>query len=180
MDTDTHTRVCAFSWSGIPSVATAVAPAASVDEPPPTSVTTPPTSLTVDVWTAPVSPNRLMAEHWQSRHHRRQRERKAVAKALSGKRRPLGPWCVTLTRIGAAFWDDDNWATSAKAYRDEVTRWIGLKNDRDPRIVWAYDQAKARIAITQLVKGRVRKTFRTWCRISIETRNVESLEACHV
>jgi ribosomal protein L18 len=121
-----------------------------------------------------------MAEHWQSRHHRRARERKAVAKALTGKRRPRLPVVVTLTRIGAAFWDDDNWATSAKAFRDEVTKWIGVKNDRDPRIVWAYDQAKARIPITQVVKGRVKKTFRTWCRISIETRNVESVEACHV
>jgi predicted Fe-S protein YdhL (DUF1289 family) len=127
-----------------------------------------PRAVVLDVDVAPQSINKLVSEHWQSRGHRRQRERRAVARALEGKRRPLGPWRVTFTRIGSSTLDSDNLAIACKSLRDEVCDWLGV-DDRDSDAVrFEYEQRKARIKCLRLQRdGRQKPGFRCWARIEI-------------
>ncbi len=102
-----------------------------------------PRAIVLDVDAPPQSINKLVSEHWQSRGHRRERERRAVARALEGKPQPSPPWCVTFTRIGSHTLDSDNLAISFKAYRDEICDWLGV-DDRDSDTVrFEYEQRKA-------------------------------------
>jgi predicted Fe-S protein YdhL (DUF1289 family) len=127
-----------------------------------------PRAIAFDVDAAPVSLNKLVSEHWQSRGHRRQRERRAVARGLEGKRRPLGPWLVTFTRIGSSILDSDNLSIAFKSFRDEVCDWLGV-DDRDSDAVrFEYEQRKARIKVLRLQRdGRQKPGFRCWARIEI-------------
>ena len=47
---------------------------------------------------------------------------------------------VLLTRVAPRDLDDDNLRQSLKAVRDFVAEWLGLSNDRDPRVRWEYAQ----------------------------------------
>lgn len=49
-------------------------------------------------------------------------------------------WHVVVTLTHGAPWelDDDNLRTAFKACRDEVTRLLGLKTDREVRLSWIY------------------------------------------
>jgi hypothetical protein len=129
---------------------------------------------------APISPNRLLNEHWQSRAHRRSRERKAVGAALSGKVPPPGPWVVTLTRVGAGEADSDNLWASMKGFRDQVAAFLGCDDSRRAPIVWEYRQRKARELAKPYKNGLGRlvqpKTkFRVWCEVTIATDSGSTL-----
>ena len=48
-------------------------------------------------------------------------------------------WCIALTRVSPGTLDDDNLRSSMKAVRDGIADAFGW-DDRDPRLVWEYDQ----------------------------------------
>jgi hypothetical protein len=48
---------------------------------------------------------------------------------------------VLLIRIAPRPLDDDNLRQSLKHPRDSLALWLGLPNDRDPRVRWLYGQA---------------------------------------
>jgi hypothetical protein len=64
------------------------------------------------------------------------------------------PCCaITLTRISPLALDDDNLRTALKAVRDELAEGVlGMPNDRDPRVVWIYGQAKPATPRTYAVR----------------------------
>ena len=63
---------------------------------------------------------------WRGRAARVKRERRIVALVL-GARRPVAfPVRVTVVRIAPRALDSDGLASSAKAVRDEVARWLGV------------------------------------------------------
>lgn len=49
---------------------------------------------------------------------------------------------VTMVRIAPRVLDDDNLQGACKPVRDEIARWLGLRDDRDVRIVWCCDQRR--------------------------------------
>lgn len=49
---------------------------------------------------------------------------------------------VTMLRVAPRSLDSDNLPPSMKSIRDELAACLGL-DDRDPRIVWAYEQRRA-------------------------------------
>jgi hypothetical protein len=67
------------------------------------------------------------------------RQLRAVPRVVNGQ---PNRYEVKFVRISAGELDDDNLRGALKAIRDEVAEWIGL-DDRDPLIVWKYDQEKA-------------------------------------
>ena len=88
----------------------------------------------------PGTPN--FREHWAAKHRRVAKERRDVAICLCTVDRPSLPLVVTFVRQGPRTLDDDNAVASMKAARDEVARWLGLKNDSDPRVTWKVEQEK--------------------------------------
>lgn len=55
------------------------------------------------------------------------------------------PLHITFTRYApSGGFDDDNLPPAFKNVRDETAKWLGLPNDRDPRVAWAYDQIDTR------------------------------------
>lgn len=78
--------------------------------------------------------------HWSVIAKRRRDERQVAALFMARHRPPSLPCRVTLIRIAPKRLDDDNLRQAFKAIRDEVTRWLGLTNDNDPRLLWRYQQ----------------------------------------
>jgi hypothetical protein len=84
-------------------------------------------------------------ECWQARARRVKKERKAVAWALVGHRRPEFPCRVLLTRLAPSQGlDDDNLRGALKGARDEVAKWLGV-DDRHSHLV-SYQYAQCRSA----------------------------------
>jgi len=80
---------------------------------------------------------------WQARFFGRTKpQRSATVLMLRPKlgKRISFPVRVTLTRIAPRALDDDNLRTALKSVRDGVADALGLKNDRDPRVAWDYQQ----------------------------------------
>lgn len=64
--------------------------------------------------------------NWRARASEVKRQRRIVALVL-GARRPVAfPVRVTVVRIAPRALDSDGLASSAKAVRDEVARWLGV------------------------------------------------------
>lgn len=93
--------------------------------------------------------------HWRARQRRAKSQREAVYvvalaekllyRSAAGCRLPVDlPAVVTLTRIAPLALDCDNLPSSMKHCRDELAAMIGLPNDRDPRVKWAYAQEKCK------------------------------------
>lgn len=81
--------------------------------------------------------------HWSVKNRRVRRDREATALMLTQvAKRPELPLVVTMVREAPRMLDDDNNVASFKAVRDEITKWLGLPNDRDPRVTWRYEQQK--------------------------------------
>lgn len=73
----------------------------------------------------------LAGPGWRVQHHLR-RQLQAGAKLV-----------VTLERRSRGLLDSgDNLPASMKGVRDQIAEWLGV-DDRDPRVGWAYDQARA-------------------------------------
>lgn len=98
-------------------------------------------------------------EHWRARHGRAKAQRGAVAKVLpwhlraagwdpcwDGHLLPPGGVLVTLTRLapGNGLDPHDNLPGSMKHIVDEITKQLGLKDDRSPMVTWAYDQRRTK------------------------------------
>ena len=97
-----------------------------------------------------------MHEHWRNRQkrvkqqrwitHRRFNEARARAGFVCAPRCwPVG-WLVTLTRVApsAGLDSHDNLRGAMKHIVDQIAQELGLPNDRDPRIEWAYAQRKGK------------------------------------
>lgn len=82
-------------------------------------------------------------EAWQVRHRRVGKERRTVAMALLGQRKPAIPCTVLLTRVARSNGlDDDNLTAALKGVRDQVAEWLGV-DDRD-RMTVRYRYAQRR------------------------------------
>ena len=85
--------------------------------------------------------------HWSKRYSKTRKERQAtqIALLVAGARKPPLPAKVELCRLAPRALDDDNLRGALKAIRDELADWLGLPNDRDPRVSWHYSQAKGKV-----------------------------------
>lgn len=100
-------------------------------------------------------------ESWKATARIKDKQRTMVANALwveqvvKGHGLPALPVIVTFTRIAPRPLDDDNLSNAFKHVRDEVACWLGLPqrrqslgqkwgvaDDRDPRVIWMYDQMR--------------------------------------
>lgn len=80
-------------------------------------------------------------------------EKKAMCMVLGANVRPPLPCTVVLTRVAPSNGlDTDNLAGALKGCRDAVAHWLGV-DDRDPRIVWAYDQRRGPWAVEVVIHG---------------------------
>jgi len=94
------------------------------------------------------APIRLMSsanlrEHWATKARRVARERRELELFVPFHPFPL-PCVVTLTRIAPRPLDDDNLVSCFKGCRDSLAVRLGVPDDRDPRVVWKYDQRRGR------------------------------------
>jgi len=76
---------------------------------------------------------------WKAKASKVRRER-ALTSWVLGPRHPVAfPVRVTVVRIAPRALDSDGLASSAKAVRDEVARWLGVDDgvaERDGRVEW--------------------------------------------
>jgi hypothetical protein len=61
---------------------------------------------------------------------------------------------ILLVRVAPRRLDSDNNVAAFKHVRDGVTDALGLKDDDDPRLTWAYDQEKGATCIRIVVTGK--------------------------
>ncbi len=90
-------------------------------------------------------------QHWHQRKERAAMHRQMVAKYWAwniGTEEIEYPVAITIMRISPGTLDDDNLSGGLKSIRDGVTDCLmktpadpPIKDDRDPRVVWVYDQA---------------------------------------
>lgn len=86
-------------------------------------------------------------EHWAKKAKRTSNQRIQTATILKAFRveRPELPCSVLIRRVAPRDLDrGDNLPGSQKGIRDQIADWLGLPNDRDPRVTWEYDQRKDR------------------------------------
>lgn len=87
---------------------------------------------------------------WRPKAKRVRNEREVTHLAFKSARVkqqvPALPLVVWLTRVSPGELDSDNLPPSMKAIRDQLADELGLPNDRDPRVTWAYDQHRGREA----------------------------------
>ena len=86
-------------------------------------------------------------EHWRITHKRSKEQRSLVALAMVSITRQwdgVTPLVVTVMRIAPSNGLDphDALPASQKQVVDGVADALGLKNDRDPRVTWAYEQTR--------------------------------------
>jgi len=84
-----------------------------------------------------------LREHWAVKAKRSAAQRGAARLACNGVR-PAFPVTIKLVRVSPRPLDDDNLRSAFKAIRDGVTDAVGLKDDRDPRLSWEYEQRRGR------------------------------------
>lgn len=97
-----------------------------------------------------------MREHYRVKAARVKAERWATKLALCGWTPPplanvkldaCPLLTVRMTRhANSAGLDDDNLRSALKHVRDQVAAWLGI-DDRDPRVAWAYGQARGNFAV---------------------------------
>lgn len=87
-----------------------------------------------------------MSEHWAAKGRRvkEQRAYAMIAAKAFGAGRMDPPWHVTITRVAPRPLDSDNMQAAAKATRDGIADALGLRDDSDPRISWAYRQERGK------------------------------------
>lgn len=86
-----------------------------------------------------------LREHWRKKAKRTQEHRSLAYWSLvaASNPPPALPVVVTMTRIAPRELDDDNLRSALKAVRDGIADYFHV-DDRDPRIVWRYEQAKGK------------------------------------
>ena len=90
------------------------------------------------------SRSNLERSHW-TRHKLVTEQRALVSLFLNrsvGGSTLTGELSVLLVRVSPRPLDDDNLRGACKAPRDEIAEWLGLPDDRDPRVSWLYDQRR--------------------------------------
>lgn len=102
-------------------------------------------------------PSRANARgHWRRRHQLSKQQRATTTLALlKFEHRPQLPATVRLVRVAPRVLDDDNLRGALKSVRDAVADWLGLPNDRDPRVLWLYGQARDEKARARYVAARI-------------------------
>lgn len=69
-------------------------------------------------------------------------QHRAMALWFAQVSKPELPVTVQLVRVSPRELDQDNLRGALKATVDFLAAWLGLPNDRDPRVRWLYGQAK--------------------------------------
>lgn len=88
-------------------------------------------------------------ELWQVRSSRVKKERKLVAWALVGQKRPPIPCSVRLTRVApSAGVDDDNLSGALKAIRDQIAEWLGVDDRHRNQVRYVYAQKRGPWSVT--------------------------------
>jgi hypothetical protein len=86
-----------------------------------------------------------LREHKGAKMSRVKHQRRTVATGLHFQFGPVQmvmlPLDVLLVRVAPRPLDDDNLSGALKGCRDQIADWLGLKDDRDPRVRWLYGQA---------------------------------------
>lgn len=93
------------------------------------------------------SPN--TREHWTATHRRRKKEKMIVRSYLKTILKPKLPVEISIVRIAARRYDDDNMIAGCKTIRDTIADWLlpGMqmgRADDDERLVFTYDQRKGK------------------------------------
>lgn len=109
------------------------------------------------------SPQNGSHGHWAARAASKRRQRQEASWRCCG---PLAEYRmaldkgylasvhVLLVRVAPRRLDSDNNVAAFKHVRDGVTDALGLKDDDDPRLTWAYDQEKGATCIRIVVTGK--------------------------
>lgn len=88
-------------------------------------------------------------ELWQVRSSRVKKERKAVAWALVGQKRPPVPCSVLLTRVAPSGGvDDDNLPGALKGVRDQIAEWLGIDDRHRNQVRYVYAQKRGPWGVT--------------------------------
>jgi hypothetical protein len=97
-------------------------------------------NCTVQVRTQSEQNNR---QHWRPVSKRAKQQRGVTVMVLRGmmRPRPQAPCVVLLRRVAPGELDDDNLQGALKHVRDGVADVLGI-DDRDPRVLWKYDQRR--------------------------------------
>lgn len=98
--------------------------------------------------------------HWRVQAAIRKRQR-GETRLLMGSLTVAFPVVINLTRISPRELDDDNLRPALKSIRDGITDALGLKDDRDKRLTWTYDQRRGKpkeyaveVAITETAEAK--------------------------
>lgn len=86
-------------------------------------------------------------DHWAARARKRATIRQVTTLAVRARARDVTlPVVVTLTRIAnsAGLDPHDGLPASLKPVCDAVTDALGLKDDRDPRLTWRFEQRRGK------------------------------------
>lgn len=87
-----------------------------------------------------------LREHW-ARKAGRAKSQRTTAKLAMGKVVFGGRLAVLVTRLAPRELDGDNLQRALKAVVDGLADALGLSNDRDPSVVWVYNQARGSPAV---------------------------------
>lgn len=81
--------------------------------------------------------------HWSGRSRLVKKQRKALRGALLFHTAPAqGPLTIRLTRVAPRVLDKkDNNPIAMKAVRDQISEWLGYKDDDHPDLRWFYARA---------------------------------------
>lgn len=91
--------------------------------------------------------------HWAQRHRAvaKMRQDVGLVAQAAGLRPIKGSVRVTLTRVAPRQLDGhDNLRSAFKAAVDSLAQVMGLKSDRDPRVVWEYAQERGKPAAVRV------------------------------
>jgi hypothetical protein len=102
--------------------------------------------MTFNVQTKTTNPLNGSWGHWRVKAKQRKDQRAAVRNATAFLAPWAGSWPVEINLVRVApsnGLDDDSLPASMKSIRDEITEWLGLDDDRTPKIKWTYDQRRA-------------------------------------
>ena len=81
--------------------------------------------------------------HWRTVATRRKKIRRQSVWLMATAPKPPLPCVVKMTRLSAGILDDDGLRAALKSVRDGIADSMDIA-DNDPRVQWAYDQAKCK------------------------------------
>jgi hypothetical protein len=87
--------------------------------------------------------------HWAVRARKARELKEVVGWMLKGRKPPVMPMVIHLTRISPRLMDDDNSVGALKNFRDAVAEWIGID---DGKLNWQYRQRKGSWSVEMMIE----------------------------